>query len=108
MKSPGALIRGINASFPELRSMFLESKQQNAGGFDDFILELLSVISSPHLSRALIVHAMPNHRNQLDKMRRASHAMRELRRRTGSEFSIDRIANAHCALLVDSIASDGV
>jgi hypothetical protein len=86
---PGATVRGINASFPELRGLTLRPYPGYAGIVDDLTLKLLSAISSPHLSQVTLDHAASHKLGPLDKnkLHEADRTMFELTQRTGRSVS---------------------
>ena len=85
----GTAIREINASFPELRELTLKPDPDHAGVVDELVLKLLSVISSPHLSRVTLDHTAPYDFGQADaeKWHAADRTMFELVQRTGRKVS---------------------
>jgi hypothetical protein len=89
MDYPGAAIREINASFPELRELTLEPELEYAGIVDDLAMKLLSVISSPHLSHVVLDHTTPYEFDLADtnKWREADRTMFELTQRIGRKVA---------------------
>ena len=86
---PGATVRGINASFPELRGLTLKPYPGCTGIVDDLTLKLLSVVSSPYLSQVTLNHTASHKLGPLDtnKLREADRTMFELTQRIGRSVS---------------------
>jgi hypothetical protein len=85
----GVIIREISAPFPKLRELTLKPCPEYAGTVDDLAMKLLSVISSPHLSRVALDHTTPYSFGLAvtDKWREADRTMVELTRRIGREVA---------------------
>lgn len=88
-RPPGATVREINASFPELRGLTLRPYPGCAGIVDDLTLKLLSIISSPYLSQVTLNHTVSHKFGPLDanKLREADRTMLELTQRVGRSVS---------------------
>ena len=87
----GATIREINALFPELCELTLKPDPEYAGTVDDLALKLLSVISSPQLSRVTLDHTAPRSFGLADakKWREADRTMFELTQRVGRKVTFN-------------------